>query len=145
MSTTTSAPVIHEATAPELLGYLGMVHPKMADLGLANSLSSLIELRVSQINQCAYCVNMHISDARGAGVDQEKLDKLIVWRHVDAFSPAEKAVFAWAEALTYLSADTDYGALRAQLRSHYSDQDITVMTTAIGMINLWNRIQISKH
>ncbi|NVO56939.1 carboxymuconolactone decarboxylase family protein [Rhodobacteraceae bacterium B1Z28] len=148
MSTTTSAtsaPVIHEKIAPKLIGYLGMVHPMMADLGLAKTLSSIIELRVSQINQCAYCVNMHLSDARKAGVNQKKLDNLIVWKHVDVFTPAERAALAWAEALTYLAADTDYGALRSDLRSQFSDQDITVITTAVGMINLWNRVQVSKH
>lgn len=145
LSTATAAPVNHETIAPKLLGHLGMAHPMMADLGLEKSLSALIELRVSQINRCAYCVGLHLSDARKAGIDQQKLDKLIVWDHVDVFSPAEKAAFAWAEALTYLAAETDYGSLRAQLRSHYSDQDISVITTAIGMINLWNRVQISKH
>ncbi len=73
----------------------------MADLGLEKSLSALIELRVSQINQCAYCVNLHLSDARKAGVGQKKLDNLIVWKHVDVFTRAERGAFAWAEALTF--------------------------------------------
>ncbi len=148
MSTThtaTTAPVNHETVAPKLMDHLGMTHVMMANLGLEKSLSALIELRVSQINQCAYCVNLHLSDARKAGVDQKKLDRLIVWKHVDVFTPAECAAFAWAEALTYLTADTDYAALRADLRAHYSEQEITVITTEVGMINLWNRVQISKH
>jgi len=140
-----TAPVAHENNDPKLIGYLGNVHPMMAERGLDHGLSALIELRSSQINQCAYCVNMHIDDARMAEVSQEKLDKLIVWRHVDIFTPSERAVLAWTEALTVLDQKTDYAVLRAQLREHFSDNEITVITTDIGMINLWNRVQISKH
>ena len=61
------------------------------------------------------------------------------------FTPAEKAAFAWAEALTYLERDADYGSLRAALRKHYSDREISLITTCVAMINLWNRVQISTH
>ena len=144
MTFSTSA-VTHEKNEPKLIGYLGNVHPMMAELGLAHKLSTLIELRASQINQCAYCVNMHIEEARKAGVTQVQLDMLIVWRHVDVFTAKEKAVLAWTEALTVLDEKTDYGVLRSELREHFTDNEITVITTDIGMINLWNRIQISKH
>ncbi|MCZ4271668.1 carboxymuconolactone decarboxylase family protein [Maritalea porphyrae] len=140
-----SAPIVHEQVDPQLIGHLGQVHPMMAERGLGAGLSALIELRISQINQCAYCVNLHIVEARKAGIEQEKLDKLVVWQHFDVFSPAEKAVLAWAEALTYLIDGTNYASLRANLRAHFSDKNITAITTDIGMINLWNRIQISKH
>lgn len=143
--TNPTAPVAHEKNDPKLIGHLGQVHPMMAEHGLAPSLSALIELRSSQINQCAFCVNMHIGDARKAGVTQEQMDKLIVWRHVDVFSAEERAVLAWTEALTVLDQKTDYATLRADLREHFSDNEITVITTDIGMINLWNRVQISKH
>ncbi len=142
---TSEKPVIHEKNDPKLMGYLGQVHVMMAERGLEHSLSALIELRASQINQCAYCVDMHISDARKAGVSQDKLDKVIVWRHVDIFSAPERAALAWAEALTALDRQTDYAKLRSELREHFSDREITLITTDIGMINLWNRIQISKH
>ncbi|MGP5069717.1 MULTISPECIES: carboxymuconolactone decarboxylase family protein [Psychrobacter] len=143
--TNNTAPVTHEKNDPQLISHLGNVHPMMAERGLEPAISALIELRVSQINQCAYCVNMHLNDARKAKMSQEKLDKLIVWRHVDIFTPAERTVLAWTEALTVLDQKTDYGTLRADLRKHFSDKEITVITTDISMINLWNRIQISKH
>lgn len=138
-------PVTHEQNDPKLFGHLGQVHLMMAERGLAHSLSSLIELRASQINQCSYCVDMHVANARKSGMPQEQLDKLIVWRHADVFSPAERAVLAWTEALTFLGQQTDYATLRADLRAHYSDNEITVITADIGMINLWNRVHISKH
>ncbi len=143
--TNATAPLTHEKNDPKLIGHLGKTHLMMAEHGLAHSLSTLIELRASQINQCAYCVKMHIDDARRAGVTQDKLDKVVVWRHADVFSAAEQAALAWTEALTVLDERTDYAALRADLRAHYSDNEITVITTDIGMINLWNRVQISKH
>lgn len=143
--TNNTAPVIHEKNDPQLISHLGNVHIMMAEHGLEPSLSALIELRASQMNQCAYCVNMHLNDARKAKISQEKIDKLIVWRHVDVFTSAERAVLAWTEALTVLNQKTDYASLRADLREHFSDKEITVITTDIGMINLWNRMQISKH
>ena len=140
-----TARVTHEKNDPKLIGHLHQVHLMMAERGLDHGLSALIELRASQINQCAYCVNMHIEDAHKAEVSQEKLDKLIVWRHVDVFTSEERAVLAWTEALTVLDQKTDYTSLRADLRKHFTDSEITVITTDIGMINLWNRVQISKH
>lgn len=88
---------------------------------------------------------MHSRDARRDGETSERLDRLAAWKHVSDFSAAEKAAFAWAEALTYLDRDADYASLRGNLRKHYSDEMISLMTTCVGMINLWNRVQISKY
>ncbi len=143
--TDTDSPLAHEQNQPELFAHLGNTHAMMADSGLDHALSVLIELRASQINQCAYCVAMHLKQARKAGVAQAKLDTLVVWRDVGHFSPAERAVLAWTEALTYLDRDMDLSGLRRDLREHYSDMEISVITADISMINLWNRIQKSKH
>lgn len=133
----------HETNQPEIFGHLGQTHAIMAQHGLDHALSVLIELRASQINQCAYCVDLHLKQARKIGVPQSKLDTLIVWRDVGHFSLAEQAVLAWTEALTYL--DRDLSALRTDLRDHFSDAEIATITADIGLINLWNRIQRSKH
>lgn len=137
--------VQHETVQPELIGHLGATHELMAAKGLPRSLSHLIELRVSQINECAYCIRMHSSEARKDGETSQRLDRLAGWRHMPDFTPAEKAVFAYAEALTILERGADYGALRAELRNHYDDETIMLITTCVSMINLWNRVQISKH
>lgn len=108
-------------------------------------LNHLVALRASQINQCAYCVQMHIREALADGESQERLDRLIVWRHVSDFSPAEKAVFAYTEALTNPQADVNLSPLRGALREHFDDQAIAYLTAKIAMINLWNRIQIANH
>ena len=143
--TDTNPLLTHEKNQPEIFGHLGHTHALMASHGLDQALSVLIELRASQINQCAYCVAMHLNQARKAGVAQIKLDTLVVWREADHFSPAEQAVLAWTEALTYLDRDRDLSDLRQDLRKHYSDEEISVITADISMINLWNRIQKSKH
>ncbi|WP_217353053.1 carboxymuconolactone decarboxylase family protein [Ruegeria atlantica] len=140
-----SKPVQHELVLGSIIQHLGETHDLMAKKGLPQSLSHLIELRVSQINECAYCVKMHSSDARKDGETSERLDRLAAWRHVSDFTAAEKSAFAWAEALTYLDRNTDYAALRADLRDHYEDEMISLITTCVSMINLWNRVQISKY
>lgn len=113
--------------------------------GLPPLLHHLVVLRASQINACAFCVNMHISEARRDGETEARLDRLIVWRHVPDFSDAEKAALAWTEALTVLKEDTQYGLLRLRLREHFSDEQISALTATVAMINLWNRVQISQH
>ncbi len=137
--------IIYEQVIPEIFQTLGSVHQLMAKQGFNKHLIHLIELRASQINQCAYCVKMHTAEARTDGESNDRLDRLIVWRHVSDFSAEEKSAFAWTEALTLLDEKTDYGTLRSDLREHYTEKDITVLTTAVAMINLWNRFQVSKH
>ena len=68
-----------------------------------------------------------------------------MWEHVGDFSARERAALAWAEALATIDRRTDYADLRRQLRGHFGDQEIAALTASIGMINLWNRIQIANH
>ena len=105
----------------------------------------LIDLRVSQINGCAFCIKMHLEEARESGETRERLDSLSVWRHTEFFSDEERAALAWAEALSALNPQQSYGPLRADLRAHFSEADIATLTAAIAQINLWNRVQISGH
>lgn len=140
-----SGPVAYQAEIGSILGHLGQTHTLMHEAGLPKQLSHLIELRISQINQCGYCVKMHSGDARKDGETDKRLDRLAVWRFVNDFNAAEKAAFAGAEALTYLDRGTDFAPLRSSLREHYSEQQISLITACVAMINLWNRVQISRH
>ncbi|AJQ92632.1 carboxymuconolactone decarboxylase family protein [Gynuella sunshinyii] len=108
-------------------------------------LRHLAVLRASQINRCGFCVGMHSREARKDGESNQRLDHLMVWDQTADFSEAEKALLAWVEALTTIRQDTDYSALRETLRNHYSDQEICAYSAVIGMINFWNRMQISGH
>ncbi|HET6950186.1 MAG TPA: carboxymuconolactone decarboxylase family protein [Acidimicrobiales bacterium] len=145
MTMTTSSPVRYEREVPQVLGLLEKVEAELSASTLAPGLRHLVKLRVSQINQCAYCVKLHTREARRDGETDDRLDRLVVWRHVADFTPAEKAALSWAEALTHLDPAADYAPLRATLREHFDDTAIGALTSAVAMINLWNRFQISGH
>ncbi len=140
-----TSPIDLYASHGDMFGKLGALHEEMAQRGLPRGLSHLIELRVSQINGCAFCIDMHVTAARKDGESSERLDRLVVWRQVDHFSPSEKAALAWAEALTQMRPDTDYASARAELRQHFSEDMIVLIGIDVAMINLWNRLQISAH
>lgn len=130
---------------PQVFESLTQVHVTLDSHDLDPTLKHLIHLRASQINQCGFCVKMHTREARDANETNERLDRLIVWRHVSDFSAAERAALAWTEALTVLDEKTDYASLRGDLREHFNDAQIGALTAEIGMINLWNRLQVSRH
>lgn len=131
---------------PEAIRSLYQVHQNIDDSALLErSLYHLVLLQASQINQCAFCIKMHIAEALADGETQTRLDRLIVWRHCSDFSAQEKAAFAWVEALTHLQSQTDYQPLRIELLKYFNEQQISALTLLIGMINLWNRIGISQH
>ena len=138
-------PVRYEQEIPEVLTALARVHEIMDKHGFDRTLHHLVLLRASQINRCGFCVEMHTREAREDGETSARLDRVIVWDQVGDFTDKEKAALAWTEALTVLDAHTDLGAHRARLRAHFSDEEIAVLTATIGMINLWNRVAISKH
>lgn len=133
------------ANAQAILGKLEAVEASIAETGFDKLLHHLVKLRASQINQCAFCVKMHIDEARQDGESRDRLDRLIVWRHVGIFTDAEKAALAWTEALTVLDPSADLGPLRLELKVHFTDREISTLTAIVAMINLWNRIQVSQH
>ena len=128
----TAPQLTHEQNQPDIFAHLGKTHGLLAERGLDPALSTLIELRASQINQCAYCVAMHLAHARKVGVSQQKLDTVIVWREADCFSAAERAALAWTETLTYLDRGVDLEPLRADLRAVFTDAEIAAITADIG-------------
>ncbi|MCG8494130.1 MAG: carboxymuconolactone decarboxylase family protein [Sneathiellales bacterium] len=137
--------IAYERYQPHILQTLGSVSALIGKTELDPKIRHLVDLRASQINGCEYCVNMHIAEALEDGESQDRLDKVVVWRRSDLFTPGEKAAFAWTEALTDLKADADYESLRAELKLYYTEDEISVLTVAIAMINLWNRVQVSKY
>ncbi len=111
--------------------------------GLDPSLIHLIKLRASQINGCAYGVDMHTKEARHHGLAEQWIALVCVWREATVFSERERAVLAWTEAVTNIStsgaSDADYEAMR----SHFSETEIANITVAVGTINVWNRLAVS--
>lgn len=103
----------------------------------------LIDLRASQINGCAYCVDMHCKEARADGLSQQWIDLVSVWRESPIYDERERALLAWVEAVTLISESRAGDAEFDALKDHFSDDEIIGATMAISMINFWNRIAVS--
>jgi AhpD family alkylhydroperoxidase len=114
-------------------------------LGLEHSLLELVKLRASQINGCAFCVDMHSADARKGGETERRLYAVSVWRETPFFTPRERAALAWTEAVTQISARGAPDDLYAALSAEFTPKEQMDLTLAISMINCWNRLAISFH
>jgi AhpD family alkylhydroperoxidase len=110
--------------------------------GLERRLIHLIKLRASQINGCAYCVDMHSKEARRDGLSEQWINLVCVWRESPLFDARERAVLAWTDAVTNLAQTGAPDDVYEGLRAHFSEAEIVKITTAIGAINVWNRIAV---
>ncbi len=110
--------------------------------GLEKSLVELVKTRASQINRCAFCLDMHSKDARQNGESEQRLHVLAGWEDSSLFTPRERAALAWTESLTELAAKGAPDHLYAALREHFSEKEIVDLTFLIGTINLWNRFGV---
>jgi AhpD family alkylhydroperoxidase len=110
--------------------------------GLEHSLIELVKMRVSQINGCAYCLDMHSKDARAAGETEQRLHVLAAWREAPFYSPRERAALAWAEAVTLVASNDLPDALYDEVRAQFDDKAMVDLTLAIITINGWNRLAI---
>ncbi|MEL6298098.1 MAG: carboxymuconolactone decarboxylase family protein [Pseudomonadota bacterium] len=103
----------------------------------------LLKIRASQINGCAFCVDMHVKEARAAGHGEQWLALIDVWRESPLFSDRERAVLKWVESVTLVSEhgapDSDF----TELRAHFTPNEIVDLTVAIGTINVWNRLAVA--
>lgn len=128
--------------SPDAMKAMMALEGAIAKLGIDPLLIDLVKLRASQINGCAFCVDMHSADARKRGETERRLYAVAAWRDTPFFSPRERAALAWTEALTRVSEtrapDEDYEALRAQ----FSEAEMVNLTLVIGAINVWNRLSI---
>ena len=109
---------------------------------LESRLLHLVNLRVSQINGCAYCVDLHLREALADGEDLQRLNSLMTWREVDFYTPGERAALAFAEDLTLVAQTHAPDASFDALRPHFSDRQIAELGCAIALINSWNRLAI---
>ena len=121
------------------------VEQMLDTLDLSRNARHLLKLRASQMNGCAYCVDMHTREAREDGETAKRLDHVVVWREADCYSAGERAMLAWTEALTDMDAVSDLEPLYHELTAHFSEAEIAAMTVQIAMINVWNRLQVASH
>ena len=135
------------AVAPELVGHLNKLSMDIHKGGLGHKLLALVEMRASQINGCAFCLDMHAKQAKLAGERELRLYALPAWRESPLFDERERAALAWTEAVTRIatvSAAEEREAYQ-EARAQFSDMELTELTLAIVTINAYNRLAITSH
>ncbi len=129
--------------AQEPLQHLLALEKYIAESGLDEKLIHLLKMRASQINGCAYCLDMHSIDARAAGETEQRLYTLDAWPETPFFTDRERAALAWIEAVTLVSQTHVPDSVYEELKKQFSEKEIVDLTLIAGMINLWNRFAIS--
>ena len=114
----------------------------VADSGLDKQLLELVKMRCSQVNGCAYCIDMHSKDARALGETEQRLYALSAWRETPFFTDRERAALALAESVTLVAADHVPDAVVDEAKRHFSEEELSQLVFAITVINVWNRIAI---
>ena len=130
-------------TSPDLSKKLFELSAAVKKGSLGNTLLDLVNIRASQLNGCALCLDMHCKEAKIHGERELRIYHVPIWRESPLFSDAEKAALEWTEAVTRLS---DHGVddeVYDRVRAQFSEDQISELTFAIGVINLWNRLNIS--
>lgn len=112
------------------------------ECGLEHSLLELVKTRASQINGCAFCLQMHTREARKLGETEERLHLLPAWREAPIYTPRECAALAWTEALTLVTEGHAPDHVYTEVRAQFSEEEIAKLTLAIAAINSWNRIAV---
>ncbi|HUR94411.1 MAG TPA: carboxymuconolactone decarboxylase family protein [Gemmatimonadales bacterium] len=129
--------------APGVYDAMDALDRYLAGCGLEESLLHLVRLRASQINGCAYCLDMHWKDLRALGEGEQRLYSLDAWRECPYYTERERAALAWAEAVTLVAGDHVPDAVYNAVRPHFSDTDLSDLTLAVATINAWNRLSIA--
>ncbi|MBY4895951.1 carboxymuconolactone decarboxylase family protein [Cupriavidus sp. AU9028] len=143
-----SAPRLPWTTlAPAQYKSLAGVNQALASSSLGGKLIELVQTRVSQINGCAFCIDMHVRDLRKAGESWQRLSLVAAWREAgDVFTARERAALQWAETMTRLPDNhIDRGPAFEALREHFNEKEIVELTWVVAAINAWNRMAIGMH
>lgn len=129
--------------APGVYRAMRELEQYLAACSIEAGLIHLVKLRASQINECAYCIDMHWKDLRIAGESEARLYMLDAWRESPLYSPRERAALAWTEAVTRVAADQVPDAVYATVRPQFTDAELADLTLAVATINAWNRLSIA--
>ena len=133
----------YKRIAPDAYTAMAGIERYVRKTGLEHSLLELLKIRASQINGCAFCIDMHTQDARAAGETEQRLYLLAAWREAPFYTPRERAALEYAEALTLVASGGVPDALMARTREHFTDEEIVALTMAMVAINGWNRMMIA--
>lgn len=129
--------------APTAIHHVLALSKYVHDCGLENSLLQLVFMRASQLNGCAYCLDMHSKDARAAGETEQRLYTLDAWRETPFYSDRERAALAWTEVVTNIQQGHAPDAAYNEVRRFFNENEVVNLTLAIASINVWNRLAIS--
>lgn len=129
-------------SAPDAVEAMLNLEKYIQNCGLEKSLIHLIKMRASQINHCAFCLDMHSREARKDGETEQRLYVLPAWRETKLFSDRERAALAWTEALTLISQTHAPDDVYEETHAQFNDAELAKLTLLIGAINTWNRIAI---
>lgn len=130
------------AFGPVIRAMYGLEQP-LRDSGLEPALRELVKTRASQINGCAYCIDMHTKDARAHGETEQRLYALNAWRETPFYTARERAALEWTEELTLLSEREVSDEVYARTREHFSESEMIQLTLAVVQINGWNRFAVA--
>ena len=133
----------YAAAAPGGMKALGAAYGYVAQSGLPAILIELVYLRVSQINGCAYCIDMHWKDLRAAGGQEQRLYSLDAWRECPYYTDRERAALAWTEAVTLVADGRVPDSVYEEVRPHFTDKELADLTLAVAAVNAWNRLNIA--
>jgi len=129
--------------APGVFDAMDALDRYIQQCGLEQPLLLLCQLRASQINGCAYCLDMHWKDLRAQGEGEQRLYSLDAWRECPYYTDRERAALAWTEAVTLIADGHAGDAVYDQVRPHFSEKELSDLTLAVAAINAWNRLSIS--
>lgn len=140
---TRTARISPQETSPEIYEAIVAVDRKLYGSSLGRPLIELVKVRVSQINGCAFCLDMHGQAALSAGVSERKLWLLGGWDEAGIWSDREKAALAWADAVTHIGRSRAPDDAFAPLGDVFDDREIADLTMLVGLMNLWNRLAVA--
>ena len=132
-----------QQAAPDTIKAFIALEAQIQSSGLEQSLIELVKTRASQINGCAYCINMHTQDARKRGETEQRLYLLDAWREEPAYTDRERAALAWTEAVTLISETHAPDAVYSEVRAHFNEAETVNLTMLVATINAWNRLAIA--
>ncbi|WP_326991467.1 carboxymuconolactone decarboxylase family protein [Chitinophaga sp. 212800010-3] len=131
----------YKAISKDVIGHMYQAHNSLRKSGLDEQLIALVELRVSQLNGCAYCCRFHAGELRAWGVDAALLDQLPGWKLAAGFTERQQLALQWADALTLMEGDLP--ATRRQLESVFTEKELVDLTASISLMNALNRLRIT--
>ena len=133
----------YETAAPGVYKAMRSLEQYLHQSSLEEPLIHLVKLRASQINGCAYCIDMHWKDLRALGETEQRLYSLDAWRECPWYTDRERAALAWTEAVTLIARDRVPDEVYAEVRPQFTETELADLTLAVATINVWNRLSIS--